>query len=73
MKKLGIILVALFLAALAGHSSMLNSQLRDEVKGFMAQGGRNTAAEGFERDLKLAELEARLDNVEWMLIQQCYE
>lgn len=38
--------------------------LKAEIIEFMAAGDRNTGSDGFERDLQIAELEARLFNLE---------
>lgn len=61
-KATGLFLILLVL--LAGIDITEHNFLKGAVDTFMAEGDRNTADDGFERDIKLAELDARLSNVE---------
>ena len=64
MKKWIAGLVMLLLVAGVTYETSRYESLQDEVIAFMSAGDRNTGAEGFDRDLQIAELEARLSCLE---------
>ena len=71
MKKVLAALLAMLLVGLLAMSSMETAGLQKEVRAFMAVGDRNTGSEGFERDMQLNALDARLTNVEQMIEDHC--
>ena len=48
-----------------------HEEMKSELLAFMNAGGRNTAEEGWERDVRLTDLEGRVTNIEALLASGC--
>lgn len=56
--------IVFLLILLIGVDANQHRYLQGTLRGFMEEGDRNTAEDGFDRDMKIAELDARLSNIE---------